>query len=467
MKKKLIPLLSALLTVMLLATLALFSGAQSTEPKLSIAYCNLEFGQDTHILYAVTSDGIENVDDIKLLIWKTPQTDYTGTPDYTLGKAGNEMIGNDDCIVFEFADLAAKNMTDNVYARAHIKIDGKDYYSPVNKYSVLQYAYNMLGKTKDATDDEDLKTLLADMLTYGASAQKYAKHNTARLTTADWYQVKLTAGVLDDGCNHGLYLTGDKVKITAPATDKDGNAFKCWTNKAGTSVSTSASCELTVGNQNEVYTPTYSTAPATKTYTVKFVDHDGTTLKTETVESGKSATAPSDPTRDGHTFTGWDKKFDNVTADMTVTALYEEISTDFTVKVNSTTAKVGDETVTVVISVANNPGIAALKFDVGYGVGLTLDKVTFGSAFTTSGMQTDANPKKGAINTQMLTFISWDENNTANGTFATLTFSIDDTATTGTPINIKLVPYPDDIFDSDFNEIEGYTFVDGIVTLEN
>lgn len=66
-------------------------------------------------------------------------------------------------------------------------------------------------------------------------------------------------------------------------------------------------------------------APTTKTYTVKFVDWDGTELKTETVEEGKAATAPADPVRDGYEFTGWDVDFSNVTSDLTVTAQYTEI----------------------------------------------------------------------------------------------------------------------------------------------
>ncbi|MDR2106193.1 MAG: InlB B-repeat-containing protein, partial [Coriobacteriales bacterium] len=59
------------------------------------------------------------------------------------------------------------------------------------------------------------------------------------------------------------------------------------------------------------------------TFTVTFVDHDGTVLKTQTVISGAAATAPANPTRPGWSFLGWDKSFANVTFDLTVTARYD------------------------------------------------------------------------------------------------------------------------------------------------
>ncbi len=57
-----------------------------------------------------------------------------------------------------------------------------------------------------------------------------------------------------------------------------------------------------------------------KTYTVTFVDYDGSELKSEEVKHGKAAHAPADPTREGYSFTGWDVEFDNVTSNLTVTA---------------------------------------------------------------------------------------------------------------------------------------------------
>jgi uncharacterized repeat protein (TIGR02543 family) len=61
-----------------------------------------------------------------------------------------------------------------------------------------------------------------------------------------------------------------------------------------------------------------------KTYTVKFVDYDGTALSSQTIEHGSSAVAPADPQRTGYTFTGWDADFSSVTSNLTITAVYEE-----------------------------------------------------------------------------------------------------------------------------------------------
>jgi uncharacterized repeat protein (TIGR02543 family) len=56
--------------------------------------------------------------------------------------------------------------------------------------------------------------------------------------------------------------------------------------------------------------------------TVTFKDWDGSILKTEFVVLGTSATAPNVPNREGYNFTGWDKDFSNIAGDLVVTAQY-------------------------------------------------------------------------------------------------------------------------------------------------
>lgn len=59
-----------------------------------------------------------------------------------------------------------------------------------------------------------------------------------------------------------------------------------------------------------------------KTYEVKFIDHDGTVLHTEKVNEGEAATAPTNPSREGYTFNGWDVEFEVVESDLSVNAVY-------------------------------------------------------------------------------------------------------------------------------------------------
>jgi hypothetical protein len=62
---------------------------------------------------------------------------------------------------------------------------------------------------------------------------------------------------------------------------------------------------------------------AKNTYTVIFKDMDETVLKTQTdIECGSAATAPDAPHHTGYTFAGWDKEFNEVSADMVVTAQF-------------------------------------------------------------------------------------------------------------------------------------------------
>lgn len=60
------------------------------------------------------------------------------------------------------------------------------------------------------------------------------------------------------------------------------------------------------------------------TYTVTFRDWDTTSLKTEVVNSGGTATPPNNPTRTGYRFISWSGTYTNVTSNQTVTATYAQ-----------------------------------------------------------------------------------------------------------------------------------------------
>lgn len=74
------------------------------------------------------------------------------------------------------------------------------------------------------------------------------------------------------------------------------------------------------------------------TYIVTFKDYDGTILKETTVKEGKTAVAPTEPTRIGYEFTGWDKSITKVTDNLEVYATYE--ITNYTITYIDTLSKV-------------------------------------------------------------------------------------------------------------------------------
>ncbi|MGD9887426.1 MAG: leucine-rich repeat protein [Bacilli bacterium] len=59
-------------------------------------------------------------------------------------------------------------------------------------------------------------------------------------------------------------------------------------------------------------------------YEITFLDFDDTILKQETVLYGQDGSAPTEPTKAGYRFIGWDQVFTNVTRTLTIRALYEE-----------------------------------------------------------------------------------------------------------------------------------------------
>lgn len=60
-----------------------------------------------------------------------------------------------------------------------------------------------------------------------------------------------------------------------------------------------------------------------KQYTVKFLDHDETLILEALVDHGADAIAPSDPSREGWQFNGWDTGYTNVTSSRIIRATYK------------------------------------------------------------------------------------------------------------------------------------------------
>ena len=182
----------------------------------------------------------------------------------------------------------------------------------------------------------------------------------------------------------------------------------------------------TEGTQPEL--PTES-VPAVTTYTVVFKDHDGTVLDTQKVESGKSAAAPANPSREYFTFAGWDSTFDKVTGDLVVTATYTTNRT--VIYAESVTVSKGTDQVTVNIRIMNNPGImgAVLKVSVDDQVFAFAEgkKTQYpGLTLTAPGSGTTSSPY-----TFMLDALELTDDDKADGTLFSITFTVKDTTAVG------------------------------------
>lgn len=115
----------------------------------------------------------------------------------------------------------------------------------------------------------------------------------------------------NDATNQGTFQT---LEITSGA----GQVFLCvgaWASGAGAAIFD------TLG------TITLEEQTSLETYTVTFQDWDGSVLKTESVLEGSSAKPPANPSRGGYIFTGWDKPYQSITADTVITAQYHAIGT--------------------------------------------------------------------------------------------------------------------------------------------
>ncbi len=74
----------------------------------------------------------------------------------------------------------------------------------------------------------------------------------------------------------------------------------------------------------DTYNGTFTTTGNAKenSYTVTFLDWDGTIIDSQTIIEGGEAVAPANPEREGYTFTGWSADFSNVQSNITITAQY-------------------------------------------------------------------------------------------------------------------------------------------------
>lgn len=287
--------------------------------------------------------------------------------------------------------------------------------------------------------------------------------------------------VLSDGTEIDAGLVENPEEDEAVATytvtfmNYDGTILKTETVKSGGNATPPAAPSRTgyifigwSGSYNKVTADVTVVAqyqentPEVVYYTVKFVDYDGTVLKTQAVEKNHAATAPADPVRTGYKFVGWDKAFNKVTGNLTVTAQYEEIpSTDLTITVGNQTVSPGD-TVKIIVSLKNNPGIVGMTLKLTYDQSLmTLTAIDKGSALSEMTFTKPMDLSSGCKVLWDAEFVTPEE--ASNGEILTLTFRISDTAAAGN----AMVSFTSvgDIIDNDLMPVD-VIFKNGVITIQ-
>lgn len=399
-------IITVALCVVLMVSAMLCLGISANQGTLSISIDKhtLTLKDNIWMVYFVNSQNIPDGAECGVLIWDEPQQSYTIDSTTTCGEMiykGVQKVSGVNYDRYEYKNVAARNMATDYYAVAYVKVGDEVTYSALDKYSVLQYAFNQRQKYADDTDQEKLINLLDSMMEYGAASQIYYGYSTNRIANDTYYQITVDGGTLSDGTTSGLYASGNRITIAAPATNAEGLAFSHWVNSAGAQVSTEATYSPEVGAKDEAYTAVYNA-----------------------IEPEPEITEP-------------------------------------TIIVSNATASAGDAEVEVTVELKNNPGVTSLVLSVAYDetvLSLTSDDVIYNRNI---GGQAVAPQIKGSP--IKLYWINSFADAEGDFVFATLKFKVNDQAASGIyPITVSYKP--NDVYDLTETNIP-FEILDGKITV--
>ncbi len=273
----------------------------------------------------------------------TAQYTEHGKADYTAlnnAIAQAEALTEDDYTAQSWSALQtaltnAKAVDKNLYAEDQATVDAATsaLTSAINALAEQTYTVTFVGK-----DGQELKK---ETVKKGESATAPEAPVVDGFTFSGWSgsfenvtaDVTITAQYTEHG--KADYTALNNAIAQAEALNEDEYTAESWsalqtalTNAKAVDKDLYAESQSVVDAATEALISAIS-ALAEQTYTVTFKDWDGTVLKQQTVKRGESATAPSQPTRDGFQFSGWDGSFSNVIADVDIVATYTENMADY------------------------------------------------------------------------------------------------------------------------------------------
>ena len=222
--------------------------AENTEePQITLVGANVSLKDSVNIVYAAAVKGYDYTKyKTKLIVWKTPQEDYTienalkiieenkNKTDKSeiecviVDSSYHSTLGSYSCDMFYYG-MPAKNIVDQLYVRAYVEIDGKEYYSGTTKYSLLEYLYDQLAKSGLT---EYQKRMYEIILKYGGRAQDLFDYLRDRHADDTFYSIHVENGTFADGFTRGMFLENEEVVMRANAAP-EGKKFAYWQDMNG------------------------------------------------------------------------------------------------------------------------------------------------------------------------------------------------------------------------------------------
>lgn len=204
-----------------------------------------------------------------------------------------------------------------------------------------------------------LLPILMAIMFFGCSQQEQTEDAGSKVSTTENQNIEnseTVSVVTTDSDDKLTESTDSKIPVdnnqsTEITTDADGQNQTTTESKTTTNVVETTNDSETTANMKETL------------FVVTFKDYNGDILKEEKVKKGEDATAPEPPKRDGYIFVKWDTYYKEVKTDITVNAVYKEITAP-TLIVD--TVKTNNKEVVVKVSAVNNPGLLALVLKINY-----------------------------------------------------------------------------------------------------
>ena len=141
-------------------------------------YHTLNLANDISVTFAVPKTALSAYDSYYL---ECTLPEYEGNRLTSTSTVQIAPVLNGSYYYFTLTGITAVRMGDMVEAVLHMTKNGAEYISNTDSYSVTTYAYAMLGSSTDSK----MLTLCADLLRYGAEAQRFKGYRTDSLVDAN------------------------------------------------------------------------------------------------------------------------------------------------------------------------------------------------------------------------------------------------------------------------------------------